>query len=198
MLQFIACENDNYSIPEQVQMALEGGCKWVQFFVPGFDDSQIREVAREIIPLCKENNAMLTLVDHVELAKELSIHGVLLIDSKMSPAEAREFCGPEAIVGVGIHRPEDLIPLADADIDFATFPLNLPLDIMAAYVSAIRDGDVMLPLVAFGNYPLAILGDVLATGVNGLALGASITDTIDPVDTVKQILEFIKKDKIKI
>ena len=30
MLQFITNASDKYSIAEEVQMAIEGGCKWIQ------------------------------------------------------------------------------------------------------------------------------------------------------------------------
>lgn len=193
MLQYIAKDNDNYSIPEQVQMALEGGCKWVQLYVPEKEDSEIREIAREIIPLCKEGEAMLTIVDHVELAKELSIHGTLLIQSDMSVVEAREFCGPEAIIGVGINAPEQLIPLDGVDLDYAALPMNAPAELLSVYIKAIRDAGIHTPLVAFGDYGLDEIEDLLATGVSGIALGASISDSPDPVETVRTILATIKK-----
>lgn len=45
MLQFIAESNERYSIAETVQMAIEGGCRWIELHMPDSDDSEIREVA---------------------------------------------------------------------------------------------------------------------------------------------------------
>ena len=188
MLQFIAEENDNYSIPEQVQMAIEGGCRWVLLNVPLMTDEDIREIARELIPLCKEHEVMLTIVDHVELAKEMAIHGTLLHKSEYTVAQARDFCGPEAIIGVIIDKPEDLLPLMGVDVDFAAFTRDTPVDILRAYVSSIRDGGMMIPLVAYGDYGLDAIKDVMSTGVSGLALAHTITDNLNPVDTTKNIL----------
>lgn len=193
MLQFIAEENDNYSIPEQVQMAIEGGCRWVLLNVPLMTDGDIRDIAREIIPLCKEHEAMLTIVDHVELAKELAIHGTLLHKAGVSVAQAREFCGPEAIIGVMIDKPEDLLPLLKVDVDFAAFTRDTPVRILGPYVRAAREGGVMLPLVAYGDYSIDSIESVMNTGVNGVALGCSITDSIDPVKTTKTIIAELKK-----
>ena len=42
------------------------------------DIAYIRDTTSEIIPLCQECSAFLTIEDNPELAKELSIHGVHL------------------------------------------------------------------------------------------------------------------------
>lgn len=193
MIQFVAEYNENYSIPEQVQMALEGGCRWILLNVPLMDDGEIRELAREIIPLCMENKAMLTIVDHVEMAKELAIHGTLMHEGHFSVAQAREFCGPEAIIGVIIDKPEDIEPLIKADVDFAVFTRDTPAPILSDYVRDIRHRGATIPLVAYGDYSLDSLESIMATGVNGLALANTITDSADPVQTIKSIISELNK-----
>ena len=55
MLQFITHHSNRFSIAEEVQMAIEGGCRWIQLRMKDASDEEIREVANEIIPLSKEN-----------------------------------------------------------------------------------------------------------------------------------------------
>ena len=193
MLQFVAEYNENFSIPEQVQMALEGGCKWILLNAPLMDDGEIRELAREIIPLCMENEAMLTIVDHVEMAKELAIHGTLMHEGNFSVAQAREFCGPEAIIGVIIDKPEDLEPLIKADVDFAAFTRDTPIALLNSYVKDVRKSGNAIPLVAYGDYSLDSIESVMSTGVNGLALANTITNSADPVQTIKSIIIELNK-----
>lgn len=78
MLQFITHPSDKYSIAEEVQMALEGGCKWIQLRLKDASDEEFRQTALEIIPLCQESEAFLVFDDRVELAMEMSVHGVHL------------------------------------------------------------------------------------------------------------------------
>ena len=52
MLQFITQESDKYSIAEEVQMALEGGCRWIQLRMNGATPEIVRETALDLIPLC--------------------------------------------------------------------------------------------------------------------------------------------------
>ncbi|MDE5954250.1 MAG: thiamine phosphate synthase, partial [Duncaniella sp.] len=70
MLQFITHPSDRYSIAEEVQMALEGGCKWIQLRLKDASDEEFRQTALEIIPLCQENEALLVFDDRLELAME--------------------------------------------------------------------------------------------------------------------------------
>ena len=49
-------------------MALEGGCKWIQLRMKDATDDEVRSVAAEIQPLCKQNEAIFLLDDRVELA----------------------------------------------------------------------------------------------------------------------------------
>ena len=72
MLQFITHPSERYTIAEEVQMVLEGGCKWIQLRLKDATDKEFRQTALEIIPLCKENEAFLVFDDRVELAIEMS------------------------------------------------------------------------------------------------------------------------------
>lgn len=118
MLQFITHPSDRYSIAEEVQMALEGGCRWIQLRLKDASDEEFRETALEIIPLCKENEAFLVFDDRVELAKEMSVHGVHLGKNDMNPVEAREAMGPEAIIGCTANTASDIIALRGRDVDY--------------------------------------------------------------------------------
>ena len=67
MLQFIAQESDKYSIAEEVQMALEGGCRWIQLRMNDASPEIVRETALELIPMCKETEAFLIIESHVDV-----------------------------------------------------------------------------------------------------------------------------------
>ncbi len=95
MLMFITHPSDRYSIAEEVQMVLEGGCKWIQLRIKDISDEEFRQTALEIIPLCKENEAFLVFDDRVELAMEMGVHGVHLGKNDMNPLQARETMGAD-------------------------------------------------------------------------------------------------------
>ena len=115
MLQFITHPSERYSIAEEVQMALEGGCKWIQLRLKDATDEEFRQTALEIIPMCKENEAFLVFDDRVELAMEMSVHGVHLGKNDMNPLVARETMGAPRHKGLpwmgrGLRRARPLPP----------------------------------------------------------------------------------------
>ncbi len=203
MLQFITHPSDRFSIPEEVQMVLEGGCKWIQLRLKDVDDSEFREIAMEVIPLCRENGAFLIIDDRVELAKELGVHGVHLGKDDMSPAEARELMGPEAIIGVTANTAQEIIALKGLDVDYVGLgPFRftstkeklatiLGLDGYRQIVSEVREAGIELPIVAIGGITADDLDEVISTGVNGVAVSGAIIGAEDPVAYTEKCLSIL-------
>ena len=88
MLQFITHPSDRYTIAEEVQMAIEGGCKWIQLRMKDATYDEMKSTALEIIPICRENDIILVIDDNVELVNELRVHGVHLGKNDMDPRKA--------------------------------------------------------------------------------------------------------------
>ena len=109
MLQFITHPSEKYSIAEEVQMAIEGGCRWIQLRMKDASDEEVRNVALEIIPMCQETDTFLIIDDRVELVNELRVSGVHLGKEDMDPMQAREILGPHAIIGVTANTAADII-----------------------------------------------------------------------------------------
>lgn len=186
MLQFIATVDERYSIPEQIQMVTEGGCAWVQLRVPGMDDAEIRELAGEIVPLCRETKTILVIEDHVELARELSLHGVHLNGGAMPAAAVRELLGPEAIIGVQSPDVTALAALKAADIDYVTFS-PMSAERLAERLEAARRPGFDLPVVAElkEGDPATVMKKA---GCSGVALHGLVMDASDPVEATVRII----------
>jgi len=199
MLQFIARENDRFSVPELVQMAIEGGCAWVVWDPGEMADGDIREMAADIIPLCRETSTILTMSDHLELVKELGIHGILITGNDCAtevhhePADVREMLGPEAIIGVEISSVEQALALKGIDVDYAQIMPHVPLDVMSGIVGKYTADGERLPFVYAGDAPISNLDVVMASGVSGVALSSQIADAEDPVDATEKAIASLKK-----
>lgn len=204
---FITHPSDRYSIAEEVQMALEGGCKWIQLRMKDASDEEFRQTALEIIPLCKENEAFLVFDDRVELAMEMGVHGVHLGKNDMDPLQAREIMGAEAIIGVTANTADDIVRLKGWDVDYVglgpyrytTTKKNLsPLlgtDGYRDVVNKVREADVLLPIVAIGGISIEDIPAIMSTGVNGIAVSGSIINAPDPVYYTRRILSALNSNK---
>ncbi len=185
MLQVILTTSNRFSIPEQAQMAVEGGARWLELSLPDAEDSFIRDCLAEIIPLCEETGSFLTIRNHPQMARQMNIHGVHL-DGTESPGAVREELGAEAIIGVTSSAPTAASSIAAMDADYIALPSGTEPAQVAEYVTAVRGMGVELPIVytAIGT---ELPENIMSTGVSGVA-----TDCIfaahDPVKACSDLL----------
>lgn len=201
MLQFITHPSEKYSIAEEVQMAIEGGCRWIQLRMKDASDEEVKAVALDIIPMCKENDVILVIDDRVELTKELHVHGVHLGKEDMHPALAREYLGAEAIIGATANTAADIMALRKVDIDYIGLgPFRytttksklspvLGLDGYRATVKEVREAGIDIPIVAIGGITIDDIEAIMSTGVNGIALSGEIINAENPSSHTADILK---------
>lgn len=207
---FITHPSERYSIAEEVQMVLEGGCKWIQLRLKNASDEEFRQIALEIIPLCKEHEAFLVFDDRVELAMEMGVHGVHLGKNDMNPLEARETMGAEAIIGVTANTAEDILKYKGRDVDYVGLgPYRftttkeklspvLGIEGYAQIVKTVREADMLLPIVAIGGITLEDIPALMSTGINGVAVSGSIINSPDPVDYTRKLLDALNESVAKL
>lgn len=204
MLQFITDKSDKYSIAEEAQMAIEGGCRWIQLRMKDASDSEVREVAAELIPLCRENDTFLIIDDRVELVAELKVSGVHLGKNDMDPLEARELLGPHAIIGVTANTSEDIIKYKGKDLDYfgvgpfrftstkSNLAPTLGIDGYRNIVETVHEAGVEFPLVAIGGITKEDIPALMDTGINGIAVSHAIIDAVDPVQYTADMINMLK------
>lgn len=118
MLQFITHPSDKMTILEEIENAVNGGCKWVQLRMKNAPREEIIEVATKAKDICKEHECILVIDDYVDIAKELALDGVHLGKNDMAPTEAREILGEEFIIGVTANTIDDIEAVRHLDIDY--------------------------------------------------------------------------------
>jgi len=201
MLQFITNESDKYSIAEEVQMAIEGGCRWIQLRMKDATDEEVRETALELIPMCQETDTFLIIDDRVNVVNDLKVSGVHLGKDDMNPLEARELLGPHAIIGITANTAADIIKYKGKDIDyvgigpfrFTTTKKNLApelgLDGYKTIVDEVRAAGIELPLVAIGGITIDDIDSLMATGIQGIAMSGAIINAPDPMLYTSKVMK---------
>ena len=199
-IQFITHQNDCIGYAEGAKMALEGGCKWIQLRMKDATDDEVRSVAAEIQPLCKQTEAIFLLDDRVELARELHADGVHLGKNDMPVDEARRVLGEEFIIGGTANTFEDIERLASQGADyigcgpfrFTTTKKNLaPVLGLEGYrdiIENMRRAGIDIPVVAIGGITASDIDDILATGVKGIAVSGSVLTAENPVAMMRTLI----------
>lgn len=201
MLQFITHSSNKYSIAEEVQMAIEGGCRWIQLRMKNASDEEVKETALQLIDMCREHDAFLIIDDRVNVVNDLKVSGVHLGKEDMDPLEARELLGPNAVIGITANTAEDIIKYKGKDVDYVGLgPFRhtttkeklspvLGLEGYTKIVKEVRDAGVDLPIVAIGGITLDDIEPLMKTGVSGIAVSGDIINAPDPMLRTSQIME---------
>lgn len=181
MLQYLTQPETRYSIPEQCQMVIEGGCEWVQLRLHDSDAGRIREICEELIPLCKETKTTLILEDNPELARELGIHGFhISLASGIDAIRLRTDYGPEAIIGVEVDNVDQIMSLKGADIDYVTLSPRLSDEQRVEICSRAAMLGNELPIVFEGEYKIDDAPRLLLMGASGICTGRFIVEAAVP------------------
>ena len=209
MLQFITHPSDRMTIEEEIQRAVDGGCKWVQLRMKDAPREEVVATAKRAKEICKAaDDCILVVDDYVDIAKELELDGVHLGKNDMDLTEARELLGADYIIGATANTFDDVQALRHLDIDYIGLgPMRftttkerlspvLGLDGYRDIISRMKAASINLPVVAIGGITYDDIEDVMATGVNGIAVSGSLIGADDltaeasrMIDLLQQIIE---------
>jgi thiamine-phosphate pyrophosphorylase len=201
-MQFITHQTERYDCFQSAQLALEGGCKWIQLRMKEASAKEIESMALRIKPLCKKHNAVFIIDDHVEICKKTAACGVHLGKNDMPPAEARKILGNQFIIGGTCNTYEDILAIKDSvdyigcgPFRFTTTKKNLaPTLGLEGYRNIVwncRSNGINIPIVAIGGITIDDIPDILNTGINGIALSGAILNAENPKKETERILKTI-------
>ena len=203
MLQFITHHTDRYDEIAGTRAVLEGGCRWVQLRMKDTPAEEVLRIGREIEKLCREYGAKFILDDHVELVRELNADGVHLGKLDMPVAEARRLLGPEYLIGATANTFEDIERGAGQGADYiglgpfryTTTKKNLsPILGEEGYRRILRQmarAGIRLPVAAIGGITEEDVPQVMACGVNGIALSGAISRAGDIAAATARFTELV-------
>lgn len=147
-------------------------------------DFQLREIAVELIPICRESGTILTFDGRPDMVRELGVHG-LLVDEDNNPPAARANMGPEAIIGALSQSPQKIVDYDNADIDFIVMSTQTPSRI----IEEVRAAGSHIPFVAMGDFRPEDACRLRFAGYNGICTGKHIFESADPAACIRDFLK---------
>lgn len=206
MIQFISHYSERYSYLDSIQLALEGGCRWIQLRMKDALDEEVRPIAIEAQKLCRHYNATFIIDDRVALVRELGADGVHLGKNDMPIREARQILGPDYIIGGTANTFEDAKAHYEASADyigcgpfrFTTTKQKLApvlgLDGYRQIIQQMRAANITIPVVAIGGITKDDIPAILQTGITGIALSGTVLRADDPITEMKHIINIINHE----
>ena len=200
-IQFITHENQRFGYVDGAEMALRGGCKWVQLRMKDAPDNKFLSIGRTVAALCRNHNATFLLNDRVHLVAELGADGVHLGKNDMPISEARRILGNEKIIGGTANTFADVQHLAAQGADyigcgpFRYTPTKrnlapiLGLEGYRNILKQMQQVGISLPLIAIGGIVSTDIAALRDIGVSGIAVSGAVLEAADPIKEMKKLIE---------
>ncbi len=183
--------------PDVVEAALRGGVDAVQLRMKEAADDEVVEAGRELRLLCDTQGALLIVNDRPDLALACGADGVHVGQEDAPVSEARSIVGPDRIVGLSTHSPEQIAAPEGADY-IAVGPVfatptkpGRPAVGLALVREAARSARV--PWFAIGGIDATSIDEVVAAGATRIAVVRAIADAPDPEAAARELASRLRR-----
>jgi thiamine-phosphate pyrophosphorylase len=172
-----------------VAAAVEGGVTCVQLRDKIASDDELIRQAKELKELLELEGVPLIVNDRLGVAQRAGASGIHVGVHDVSPQEAREALGPDAVVGWSVETPEQLTD--EGSVQACSYVAASPVWVTGtktdtaaplgvAGISRLR-ALTELPLVAIGGIDAPRARDVMVAGADGIAVVSAILAAPDPL-----------------
>lgn len=182
-----------------VEEALQGGVTLLQYRNKNGEGGKLYAEALALKKLCDKYNVPLIIDDRLDIAIAVGAAGVHIGQDDIPCKIARQVLGDDFIIGVSAHNPEEAQQAIDDGADYlgcgAVYATTTKAKVTALGLdglAAIRKA-VQIPMVGIGGVDLTNAKDVLATGVEGIAIVRAILGAQDVTATTQEFVK-IKKN----
>jgi len=171
---------------ETVEQAIKGGAKVVQYRDKSTDQQRRFTQAMALHQLCQHYEIPLLINDDVKLAQQVGVAGVHLGKGDTDLAEARQWLGPEAIIGVSCYNQLALAQQAVASgasyVAFGRFfDSQIKPNAVGATIDLLRTArqQFSCPIIAIGGITPENGAALVTAGADGLAVIHGLFGQID-------------------
>jgi len=166
--------------------AIDGGVDIVQLRMKESSDDAVIAAAHRFARICLEQGALLILNDRPDLVLVAQADGVHVGQDDVAAVDARRTVGPDRLVGLSTHTPEQVLAANEADVDYIgvgpvhqtpTKPGRAAVGVELVEYAARH---ARVPFFAIGGIAPSNVAGVRAAGATRIAVVRALTDANDP------------------
>jgi thiamine-phosphate pyrophosphorylase len=109
---------DGGELPTLLRGAIAGGVDIVQLREKHLPNEELASVAKAARVLCEHLGALLIVNDRPWVAREAGADGIHVGQDDIPAAEVRELVGPDMLIGVSTHSPEQIDAIDASVVDY--------------------------------------------------------------------------------
>lgn len=200
-LLFVTNDDASLSHEEQVELACRAGVPWIQLRAKGLPYLNLLLLARRVREITSKFGVKLFINDNVRVAREVCAEGVHLGEYDMPPVAARQLLGAGVLIGGTAHTAQDLERLYHQGVDYIgigpfrftetkkeNLKPELGSDRLRELVQTARGFRRRVPVVAIGGIREGDIADLIALGLDGVAISSCIANAADPLTAARNCL----------
>lgn len=180
---------------------IAGGADLLQLRAKGCEMAEIRDVAKEILPICRATGVPFIINDFPELAAELDADGVHIGQDDGPLTAARETVGPGKIIGRSTHSIMQARVALDEGFDYIGFgplfptptKLGRPGIGLADVATMQSEVGVKIPAFCIGGIKRANLPEVLESGARRVVIVSDLLTAEDVESATREAREIIAR-----
>ena len=174
-----------------VRKMFAGGVDILQLRAKNASWDTVRDLALELVPLCKDARVPLIINDYPDLVVETGADGVHVGQDDLPVSEVREIVGPDAIIGLSTHSLAQAEAAAEARPDYIGFgplfatPTKPDYEAIGLEEIAEMHRRVELPIFCIGGIKRENLETIIAAGARRAVIVSGILQAVDVVGYCK-------------
>ena len=171
-------------------LGLPPGVAAVQLREKDLPAAALLDLASRLLPVCKAASAPLLINDRVDVARAAGADGVHLPSRGLPVAQARALLGPNRLVGVSCHAPEEIAAAYSDGADFALFgPVWDSPGKAARGAAALKDAvrAAPFPVLAIGGVTAETASQAMEAGAAGVACIRAVLGGADPGAAAREL-----------
>lgn len=179
-----------------IERAIRAGVRFIQVRERELDTRSLVTLTSEVIRSARAGGALVFVNDRIDVAVSLETTGVHLRSDSLPIPVVRRLVGPNRLIGVSTHSPDDVLRAETEGADFVVLgpiyetpskrPYGPPLGIGPLEETARR---CSLPVYAIGGITPARVPDVKKAGAEGIAVVSAILTAPDVEDATRALLD---------
>ncbi|HEY6399254.1 MAG TPA: thiamine phosphate synthase [Solirubrobacteraceae bacterium] len=187
---YLVCEDRPRSF---VESALRGGVDVVQLRIKHGADEEIRSAAHEMRRICADHGALFVLNDRPDLALAVAADGVHVGQEDMPASDAREVIGPDLLLGLSTHTPEQVKEAAALPVDYIgvgpvhATPTKPGRPAVGLELVRYATDHAAVPFFAICGITAANAPAVRAAGAERIAVVRALTEALDPESAARAL-----------
>jgi thiamine-phosphate pyrophosphorylase len=176
---------------------LAGGAEMIQLREKTWPSGTLFPVAQRLRARCRAAGVPFIVNDRVDLALAVDADGVHLGQDDLPPGAARPLLKPGMILGLSTHSVEQAEAAQAAGADYiavgSMFPTATKPEFQLVGPALAREVRpvVHVPLIGIGGITPDNVGDVIAAGVDGVAVISAVCAAPDPAAAARRFIAAI-------